>query len=55
MDTDWGEGFMKYAAQMGSDAMIYILHFITIGSAIQKLMGRKHRQHKDQISLLSFF
>jgi hypothetical protein len=22
-DTDWWEGFMKYAIKMGSDAMIY--------------------------------
>jgi hypothetical protein len=22
-DTDWWEGFMKYAVEMGSDVMIY--------------------------------
>jgi hypothetical protein len=37
--TDWWEGFAKYAVEMGSDAMIYIARFITIGSGIQKLMG----------------
>jgi hypothetical protein len=30
---------MKYAVEMGSDAMIYIPSFIKSGSAIQKLMG----------------
>jgi hypothetical protein len=30
---------MKYAVEMGSGAMIYILSFIQIGSTIQKLMG----------------
>jgi hypothetical protein len=33
---------MKYAVEMGSGAMIYILYlpsFIKIGSGIQKLMG----------------
>jgi hypothetical protein len=33
------EGFMKYAVEMGSGAMIYIPSFINIGSGIQKLMG----------------
>jgi hypothetical protein len=29
---------MKYAAEMGSDAMIYTPSFINIGSGIQKLI-----------------
>jgi hypothetical protein len=34
---------MKYAIQIGSDAMIYISSFIMIGSGNQKLTGRIHR------------
>jgi hypothetical protein len=34
---------MKYAVQMGSDAMIHIPSFIRIGSGIQKLIGGAHR------------
>jgi hypothetical protein len=34
---------MKYAAQMGSGAVIYIPSFIKIGSGIQKLIGEIHR------------
>jgi hypothetical protein len=30
---------MKYAAEMGSGAMIYIPNFIKVGSAVQILMG----------------
>jgi hypothetical protein len=30
---------MKYAVEIGSDAIIYIPSFIKIGSAIQKLIG----------------
>jgi hypothetical protein len=37
--TDWWEGFMKNAAEMGSGAMIHIPSFIKIGSGIQKLMA----------------
>jgi hypothetical protein len=37
---------MKYAFEMGSDAMIYIQSFIKIGSGIQKLRGGIHG-HKD--------
>jgi hypothetical protein len=43
---------MKYAAEMGSGAMIYIPSFIKIGSGIQKLTGRDsqtHRQHGDHL------
>jgi Uri superfamily endonuclease len=39
---------MKHAVEMSSGAMIYILSFIMIGSAIQKLIGRIHR-HTDSI------
>jgi methionine salvage enolase-phosphatase E1 len=49
------EGFMKYAGEMGSGAMIYILSSIKIGSGIQKLIVGIHRGHGDLISLLSFF
>jgi hypothetical protein len=54
--TDWWEGFMKYAAEMGSWwAMIYIPSFIKIGSDVTQAIGNTHRQHGDRISLLSFF
>jgi hypothetical protein len=46
---------MKYAAEMGSGAMIYIPSFIKTGSAIQKLIrgnSQTHREHGDPISLL---
>jgi hypothetical protein len=47
---------MKYAVEMGSGAMIYILRFIKIGSGVQNLMGGGgHRQHGDLISLLLSF
>jgi hypothetical protein len=42
---------MKYAVEMGSDAMIHIPSSIKIGSAIQKFMGGIHRQHGDTIGL----
>jgi hypothetical protein len=43
---------MKYAVESGSDAMIYILRPINIGSAIQKLMreGGLHR-HTDSMMI----
>jgi hypothetical protein len=34
---------MKYAVEMGSDAMIYIPSFIKTGSAIQKSIGGTQR------------
>jgi hypothetical protein len=49
---------MKYAAAMGSVAMIYIPSSIKIGSSIQKLTVRDsqtHRQDGDHISLLSYY
>jgi hypothetical protein len=52
---------MKYAVEVGSVAMIYIYHFIKIGSGIQNLMGsfshtqiHRHRQQGDLISLIYF-
>jgi hypothetical protein len=49
---------MKYAAKMGSGAMLYIASFIKTGSDIQKLMGgdtQTHRQQGDLMSSLLFF
>jgi hypothetical protein len=42
---------MKYAVEMGSDAMIYIPNFINIGSGIHKLIGGIHR-HTDRMEIL---
>jgi hypothetical protein len=39
---------MKYAVEMGSGGMTYILSFITIGSGIQKSIGGIHR-HTDSM------
>jgi hypothetical protein len=49
-DTDLWEGFIKYAVEMGSGAMIYIPSVIKIGSGIQKLIGGIHR-HPDSIEI----
>jgi hypothetical protein len=51
---------MRYAVQMGSDAMIHVPSFIEIGSGIQKLNHRvththTYKYHDDFVSLLSFF
>jgi hypothetical protein len=46
---------MRYAAEMGSGAMIYIPSLIKIGSGIQKLIGGIHRQLGDQIYLILLF
>jgi hypothetical protein len=49
---------MKYAVEMGSGAMVYILNFIKTGSVIQKLIGgntQTHKQHGGRISLILFF
>jgi hypothetical protein len=46
---------MKYAAEMGSDAITYTPSFIKTGSGIQKLIGgntQTHRQQGDLICLL---
>jgi hypothetical protein len=42
---------MKYAADIGSGAVIFIPNFIKIGSGIQKLKGGIHR-HTDIIFIL---
>jgi hypothetical protein len=39
---------MKYAFEMGSDALIYILSFIKIALDIQKFIGWIHR-HTDSM------
>jgi hypothetical protein len=44
------EGFMKYAVEMGSVAMVYIPSFIQIGSAIRKLIGGI-RRHTDRMEI----
>jgi hypothetical protein len=36
--TDWREGFIKYAVDTGSGAVMYIPSFIKIVSVIQKLI-----------------
>jgi hypothetical protein len=38
---------MKYAAEMGSGAMIYTPCFIKIGSGIQKLIGSDSQTHRE--------
>jgi hypothetical protein len=38
-DTQTDDRFMKYDAEMGRGAMIYIASFIKICSGIQKLIG----------------
>jgi hypothetical protein len=35
---------MKYAVEMGPDAMIHIPNFITTGSGIQNMTGGIHRE-----------
>jgi hypothetical protein len=49
---------MMHAIKTSSDALIYIQHFLKIGSAIQMLMGghiQTHTQRPDLISLLLAF
>jgi hypothetical protein len=50
---------MKYAAVMGSSAMISVQSLINIGSGIQKLIRGTHRhtetEHGDRINLLLLF
>jgi hypothetical protein len=41
---------MKYAAEMGSGAVIYIPSFIKIGAGIQKLIGRGRYTDSNVIS-----
>jgi hypothetical protein len=52
-ETDWRQGIIKYAVEMGSGAMIYTRSFMKICSRIQQLMageGGGHRLHDDLIS-----
>jgi hypothetical protein len=51
---------MKYAVETSSVAVMHILSFIKIGSAIQNLLRgytdtQTNRQHGDRISLRSLF
>jgi hypothetical protein len=47
---------MKYAFEMGSSGMTYILSFVKIGSGIQKLIGGyRDKQHGDCMNPLLFF
>jgi hypothetical protein len=53
---------MKYAVEMGSDAVIYIPSFVKIGSGIRTLIaggwggvGFTDTQHGDLIGLYLFF
>jgi hypothetical protein len=46
---------MKYAVEMGSVAMTYILIFIKIGSGIQKLIRGIHRQTDSMEIALAYF
>jgi hypothetical protein len=43
---------MKYAIEMGSDAMIYILSLIKIGSGIQKLTRGDSQTHRHTDSMV---
>jgi hypothetical protein len=38
-------GFVNYAVEMGSGAVIYVPNFIKIGSGVQKLMCGIHDTH----------
>jgi hypothetical protein len=42
---------MKYAVQMGSDAMIYIPSFIKTGSGIERFIGSDSQTHRLTDSL----
>jgi hypothetical protein len=37
---------MKYAGEMGSNAVIYMRNFVKIGSVIQKLTGEDTQLHR---------
>jgi hypothetical protein len=49
-DTDWWEGFIKYAVEMRSAATIYIPNFIKTGSGIQELIQEIYR-HTDSMMI----
>jgi hypothetical protein len=40
---------MKYAVEMGSEAIIYVPSFLKIGSGIQKLIGGMHRDTDSMV------
>jgi hypothetical protein len=40
---------MKYATEMGSEAMIYIPNFIKTGSGIPKFMGYTEKQRAQRL------
>jgi hypothetical protein len=48
--ADWWEGFMKYAVEIASGAMLYIPSFIKTASGIQKLIEGIHR-HTDSMAI----
>jgi hypothetical protein len=39
IQTDWWEGVLKYALEIGLGAMIHITSFMKVGSDIPKLIG----------------
>jgi hypothetical protein len=56
--TDWREGYMKHAVEMGSGAVMYIPpSFMKTGSGIRKLMEGDSQTHSVEIAqaLLHFF
>jgi hypothetical protein len=53
-----GEGFMKYAVEMGSGVVMHIPGFIKTGSGILRSIrgnSQTHIEHDDLICLLLFF
>jgi hypothetical protein len=46
---------MKYAVQMGSDAMMYIPSLIMISSGIQELIGGSHRHTESKVTSYACF
>jgi hypothetical protein len=50
---DGWEGFVEYAIETGSGAIIHIPSFMKIGAGIQKLMT--HRKQSDLTIMLLFF
>jgi hypothetical protein len=42
---------MKYATEMGSDAMIYTSNVIQIGSGTQKLVGGGIDRHRESMEI----
>jgi hypothetical protein len=48
--TYWREGFMNYAVEMGSGAMVYIPSFVKIGwFCHSKVDGRIHRHRYSMV------